>query len=483
MFEENIQIYKLPMEMIIEHGNSVYLTIEMALLEGWLIPISNNQLVNKIYDYYTENSLEDLGIKDAIVNVVVSNAIGRNAQKVADKYREFAHSGFYLNDRHYIRLCAGSGQLRNNTITFVWDVMYDYLTEALYCGITTEELGESFSVSKWNAYLGLSESGVRFLQSAPRVCVVSDYEEIKPHLQIDYIETRTSINRRAKKTDKVISRHYYDDPETDFAPLNSFDGQGLADPEWMHRVAVELGYLAKDSGYVPSEYILRAPWCKGLVVAFDFKAYCRENGVTKLRDVYGKEYSVDGIDILLSASQFKLWKIYGKHGGWQYHEDAMKKYNLRWGVVIANKKRDDDYCELNYQYLQALDLDDADIDKLCEQTENMLTNLCNGDVGTTYKTLVGLPSAGDVVNNDQPKAAVSLLQKTVEHNYELLGDKYIQALIYREAEAKFNGAKIGKLLCRGGYSFILSDPVAQIQHIIRHHATDGYRYGSDKRTV
>ena len=49
------------------------------------------------------------------------------------------------------------------------------------------------------------------------------------------------------------------------------------------------------------------------------------------------------------------------------------------------------------------------------------------------------------------------------------------ALPICEAESKFNGAKIGKLLCRGGYSFIVSDPVAQIQHIIRNHAVDGNR--------
>ena len=71
------------------------------------------------------------------------------------------------------------------------------------------------------------------------------------------------------------------------------------------------------------------------------------------------------------------------------------------------------------------------------------------------------------------KPAASLLQRAIAHNYDLLRDSYIQTLIHREVESKFNGAKIGKLLCRGGYSFIVSDPVAQIQHIIRSHAVDG----------
>lgn len=124
--------------------------------------------------------------------------------------------------------------------------MYRYLTEALYCGISPKDLGEDFSVSKWNAYVGLSESGMHFLKSAPRVCIISDYEEVKPHLPVDYIETVRSGGRK-NKVSKTITRYDYDDPDMDFAPLNSFDGQGLADPTWMKDVAMELGYLKESS--------------------------------------------------------------------------------------------------------------------------------------------------------------------------------------------------------------------------------------------
>lgn len=481
MSGERIHIFKLPMEKIIEHENRIEnYTKEQAIMSGELVPISSSQLTGKIHDYYVENGIERLGIHDAIVNIVVPSASGGKAKKVAEAYSELAHSGFDLNGKRYVRLCAGSGQLRNNVVTFIWDIMHQYVTEALYCGIKPEDLGESFSVSKWNAYVGLSESGMHFLESAPRVCVVSDYEGIKPHLPIDYIETECSNGRRNKRVNKTITRHYYDDEEMGFEPLNSFDGQGLADPEWMRQVALELGYLRAGSGYVPSEYILRAPWCKGLVAAFDFREYCREHGVTTIEDIYGQKYDVNDIDVLLSASQFKMWKVYAKYGGWQYHQESMRKYNLRWGIVIANKERDDDYRALNYQYIQALDLEDADIDRLCRRTDELLTDLCGGNTEAAYRTLVGFPGReGDCMADDEEDvpepsgAAASLLQRAVAHNYELLQDSHIQALIYRETESKFNSAKIGKLLCRGGYSFIVSDPVAQIQHIIRSHAADG----------
>lgn len=481
MTEKRMYIFKLPMDKIIERNNKIEnYTEEEAIMNGELIPISNSQLTGKIHDYFNENGLERLEVRDAIVNIVVPSASGRKANKVASAYSMLAHSGFDINGRHYVRLCAGSGQLRNNTITYVWDVMKDYLMEALCCGITPEDLGNSFSVSKWNAYVGLSESGMHFLKFTPRVCVVSDYEEIKPHLPIDYIETEGTHEKKNKKINKTITRYYYDDPKMDFAPLNSFDGQGLADPAWMKQVALELGYLRINRGYVPSEYILRAPWCKGLVVAFDFKGYCREYGVTTITDVYGQIHSVEDIDVLLTTSQFKMWKAYQKYGGWKYYQESMQKYNLRWGIVIANKEKDDDYRALNYQYIQALDLNDEDIDNLCSHTEDLLTKLCSGHIDTVYRTLVGFSNTtddnrtDDCSNENEPvKPSASLWQRAVAHNYELLSDAHIQALIYREAESKFNSAKIGKLLCRGGYSFIVSDPVAQIQHIIKSHAVDG----------
>lgn len=486
-----IKIYKLPLEKIISGvGKSEKYTLETAIACGELVPISSSQLTHKINDYYREHSIHNGTVRDAIINIVVPSASKSKAASVAASYEKIALSGFDFNKKHYVRFCAGSGQIRQNTVTFVWDKMKDYLSESLRCGLSQEDLGERFNVAKWNAYFGLSESGMRFLKTPPRVCIISDYKQIKPPFEIDYIETIETIEtedeqddgkRKSKVADKSISRHFYDDENMDFPALNSFDGQGLADPEWMRKTASELHYLREHGGYVPSQYIVRAPWVKGLVAAFDFKAYLREYGVTQLRDIYGHEVNIEDIDLLISESQFKMAKVYGeKYGGWQYHVDSMRKYNLRWGVVIANQRQDDDYRALNYQYLQALELEDEDIDALCERTETTLTKMCNGDIQTCYETLVGF-SRADVeeeetepeLEDEDDKSDVTLLQQIVEHNPSLLEDEYIQSLIDREVSAKFEGAKIGKILCRGGYNFILSDPVAQAQHVIKAHAVDG----------
>lgn len=242
---------------------------------------------------------------------------------------------------------------------------------------------------------------------------------------------------------------------------------------------MELGYLKDDgTGYIPSEYIIRAPWIKGLVVNFNWKEYCRNKGVEYLTDIFTDDKkSIDDIDLLISKSQFKMYKQYKEKGGWNYYTKSMKENNLLWGVVMPNKENDDHFKTLNYQYLNALSLTDSDIDNLCKRTEDILTKLCEGDIKQAYHMIISRDSkTEDSCNDDEIDAKdittpyKTFLQKSVEYNYDLLQDEYIQELIFKQSKAKFKEAKIGKIECPSNYQFIVSDPVAQIQFIIRNHA-------------
>ena len=112
--------------------------------------------------------------------------------------------------------------------------------------------------------------------------------------------------------------------------------------------------------YTPAELIIRAPWVKGLLAAVPFPEYFAERGITKITDAFGKVRRIDDIDVLLSKSQFKMFKIYKAKcdamgiNAWDYHVQSMIDNHLRWGVARGSKKKDDDEKSLNYQYLQAL---------------------------------------------------------------------------------------------------------------------------------
>ncbi len=367
----------------------------------------------------------------------------------------------------------------------------------------------NYNAAKFNAYCGLNMSGCHLLpeELSPSVCIVDDYEAIRPHYMVnhvtenkvnyialpneDYIltdeQTEYDIdgNKAIRKIDgieftihsgikKNIDSKYYDEIEGSPA-LNSFDGQGLMSPEWAERVARHLRI-----GHTPAELIVRAAWVKGLLVTMPFKEWFEEHGITEITDSFGKVRQIADIDCIISKSQFKMHKIYKAKcstlgvNAWDYHQKAMKENHLLWGITRINSRTDDDVKTLNYQYIQAFQLENDDIDALCGQTEALLRKLNSGDIEEVYKNLViggkGLRlNEHYEVTDDSDDAGKKLFQKVIESNPDFINDKYIRSLIFKECETKFNGAKLGKILVNGNFQFCASDPIAQIEWIAKNH--------------
>lgn len=535
------EIYKISMTKLVEAGYELNdFNDEDALLQGEVVKIMDNLVFKKINDYYAgHNGEKRLSVEKMakdIVNVVVPN------EKGAEKdYVRLATNGFKINGVKMKRLMSGSGQIRRNTISFIWEKLYDYVFNALLCGLELKDFGNDFNAAKFNAYFGLNMSGSLLLEGYPRVCVVDDYEEIIPSDKVNYIRTqdvrflvlpdgdylldeikddfvfydcnneetkdfdkadiavrKTDIDKEEHTVWKVFSgvRKYpevigYDqigksnENDSPSPPLNSFDGQGLANPSWVKKVADELGF-----DYLPSQMIIRAPWVKGLVATFPVSDYLKAKGVRTVTSLCGDVMDVDEIDIFLSKSQFKMFKIYKRKveslgediTAWEYHQRAMKKNGLLWGVVMPNKKADDNEKESNYQYNQALDLHtDSEINELVKKTEDYLKKLCNHDIHHVYHTLVSHKNVEKVESCDdegetdkviEEPVYQTILQKVITHNVDMLNDHYIQSLINKECSRAFEKAKLGKLICDGNFQFLVSDPLAQAEWIYKNHTVD-----------
>lgn len=536
------EIYKISLNKVVESKNNITdYTDEKAILQGETVKIMDNLVFKKINDYYNEHSDEkELSVKQMakdIVNIVIPP--DKNGKEI---YLKLAVTGFNINDVEMKRLMSGSGQIRRNTISFIRKKLYDYVFNALLCGLTLADFGNDFNAAKFNAYLGLNMSGSLLLKDFPRVCIIDDYEEIIPNIKVNYIRTenvkflvlpdgdylldevkddfvfydsknketedlskadtairKSDLNNNEPSEWKVFSgtRKYPEVIEYDkigkeeglkdspAPPLNSFDGQGLANPSWVKKVADELGF-----DYLPSQMIIRAPWVKGLVATFPISDFLKDKGVKTVTSLCGDIMNVDDVDIFISKSQFKMFKVYMKKvelldekiTAWEYHQKAMKNNDLLWGVVMPNKKFDDDKKESNYQYNQALNLsEESDIDKLTEKTEKHLKKLCGHDIEYVYRTLISNrnvekeESCDDEVNSDEPEEEVeyqTLLQKIVTHNIDMLNDRYIQSLINKECQRAFKRAMIGKLIWDGNFQFIVSDPVAQAEWIYKNHTVN-----------
>ena len=74
--------------------------------------------------------------------------------------------------------------------------------------------------------------------------------------------------------------------------------------------------------------MFRPPWIKGLLGVFDFKMFIVEHNCSPIiKDIYGKEWNVleDDIQVIITKSQFKLWKFYDS---WQDYKDKYKRKSL-----------------------------------------------------------------------------------------------------------------------------------------------------------
>lgn len=514
---QQFEIYKISTDKLIQRDGKkikvipITLTKREALEHGELVKIQQNQLTN-ILQYFKRNnsSYANIDMRDIIVNLVVPMDAKKRGEK---EYAAIAKEGFTLNGNRYVRLFSGSGQIRRNTVTFIREDLYESIFNSLLCGLTLDDFGNEFNAAKYNAYSGLNMSGCHLLPDAltPKVCIVDDFESIRPHKVVNHV-TEESVEyitlpdedfvlrdgqqdfdilggKAIRKSDgrefmvhsgikKNISERHYDEIE-DSPALNSFDGQGLMSPEWAECVSLYLGL-----SYIPSEMIIRAPWVKGLLANVPFHEWFAEHGITEITDSFGKVRKLAEIDCIISKSQFKMHKIYKAKceplgvNAWDYHCAAMEKNHLHWGVAKFNGYMDDDVKTLNYQYLQALQFDNDDIEELCKPTEEFLHSLNSGNVEEVYNNLmVNAKGYWQTVVDDENDIDESfdnvnytkLFQKVIEANPAFINDQYIRELILKECQVKFDSAKIGKILTRGNFQFCVSDPVAQLQWIAKNH--------------
>ena len=474
------------------------ITKEEALLNGELIRVQESQMIRVICEYFSGQTID---MSQIIVNVHVPTELKTTGEKM---YLQCAENGITVNGMHYKRFASGSGQIRSNTVTFLRDDLVEPITEKLMCGLEFCDFGNDFNSAKFNAYFGLNMSGCHLLPDSltPNVCVVDDYEEIRPHDVVNYVTERevdyivlptgdyilssndpafvVENGKATRKSDgsvfvvrhrikKDIAQKHYDEIENSPC-LNSFDGQGLMSPDWSMKVSDFLGF-----GYCASEMIVRAPWVKGLLATVDFKRWFSEHGISEIRDSFGKLRKVEDLDAIISKSQFKMHKIYARKvqgttvNAWDFHVSCMLANGLHWGIVKPNKPEDHEKT-LNYQYIEALDIDGSDIDRLCKRTKEYLESLNSGDIREVYKNLIQADSDYDDNNGDDTEEKHKpRYELALNANAELINDKYIRSLILQECENKLNAAKLGKIIVRGNYQFCVSDPIAQLEHIAKNH--------------
>lgn len=352
------------------------------------------------------------------------------------EYDDLNRKGFTVNGEKFTWLMCGAGHQRTNRAMYVAERIYDKLNLILENGANVKEM----VLAKYNAYYALSSSATYSVRK-PRVCVVPDCE-IEMTKTVDFV-THGEITRCDKKLN-----------------FNLFDGQGLISPTFSKLWANDVGI----TDYIPSAWGVRCAFIKGMCVTFDFVRFAREVAhVDTIKDVWGKEYSIDGIDVILSQSQFKLWNAYES---WQDYEDNLWVNSLSWGVSKVSPKIADEktFMMTNYQFLQVLNLTDEDIQGLCSQTVDWLNGVACGDIQKTKLYLLG-----NIANKYDATKAYDCVQdnfvKCLLLDERFADDDYIRSRIVKSINKKIRESYFGNLIVDGNFMARISDPYAQCEFV------------------
>lgn len=442
---QNDELIGITDNQVLKHLRIIYDTDlkELEELKNKREDLRNKKTSSKVLEKLDETiaRINKILLIDEIVNVVVDSEDNNK------DYDELVKKGFMVNGIRYTRLACGSGMARRATVSFFREDIFDNMHEKLMNGLELTEI----NIAKLNAYYGLYLSGCEFVSEPNQVVVIPDYEPILKDKKVDWIYDVATVDEKGRK-------YEYRDIEEKVMDIkaNVFDGQGLISPSLCRKWSEDL-----ELDYIPCSFIIRTCFTKGLVVEFDFHKYAKENGITTIKDKWGKIYDIEKVDMILTESQMKMHKYYKS---WDEFLKYHKKYKHSWGVTRYNKPpyKEDVMTRLNYQYIQTLSLDKEKVIKLAEPTLEWIKKVCEGDKLYSLLFLLGVSKETDVISEVFDKVNNTYVQAII-NNDRFLKEEQIQKFMYNSIKKYIKESKIGKLWVEGKYEFMISDPYALTQ--------------------
>lgn len=338
-------------------------------------------------------------------------------------------NGFYMNGEKYVFFSASAGQIRTKKFVAVKETALAECMDRLTCGLSLESINAQggVNVNKYLAYLALCNSATDVWEDFDiDKCIVVDDFETNVRGLVDYITVE----------DGSIKRQEMD------VPITHTDGCGMVLPS-----------VSKKN------FMVRAPWIKGLLASFPFDKFIREanrrdstvnHGIIK--DIYGVEHDVlaEGIQVVLTASQFKMHKYFQNFE--QYKENFK-----RFGCTAGKCKVEEDYvpnAQFNYQMLQTLtDMTDEELEELAEATNQKIRG-----VTSDRNTMLRLFGATKWDRREDP------FQECLYIYPELLQDAYCVESLRSIKNKLVKDGRGARLDVKGKYLFLLPDLYAACEH-------------------
>lgn len=458
-------VYKVNTSRLRRAKWNLNLTIDEAIENKELIKLSESQAMRFIDDIkgVTNPMKESLFIKKRISRLNKS-VQDRNVTKeikslnkrlnellfqpdyvciVIDKIKDFDYinaKGFSINGLRYKRLVGTTGGVKNSTIVYVSERVYDELSKRLDNG---RDMNKEMIPAKLEAYKALACSASTPVTMPKGIVVVDD---CITYFKSDYIKIDDSIG------DEPELRYFSaDDPDAELIELNDSDGYGFGTPELMEQWGIDL-----ELDYILPSAVIRNSFCKGTVMCVNFQRFAHEVAHTdEITDVWGQVHKIDDVQLILTVSMLKLWDSYKSID--DYLENCAKN-GYEFAITKASVKVLDNEGTLNYQFLQSYELTEADIDELLEPTITTIKDILSDD----YRKTV-LYMKGENLNDKTVQYLDGDIGSALMIEPEMWNDPFVRATVRSMIKKRVNDAKLGVIQVHGNYSIISGDPYSLCQ--------------------
>lgn len=379
------------------------------------------------------NNLLEASLQDKICNVVF---------KTDSDYDKYSEEGFILNGKRYKPILGTPGGIKCNSVVFVEDSVNKELEKRI-------NNGADFSIptmpSKLMAYKALTFSSSTPVTNTHNILVV---EDVETKFKDNVIHIKFDDNKIAPTVEEI----------EDYEVINNAcDGCGLIRPKLANKWGMDLRL-----NYTPTSFVIRNAWLKGVVTAFDFEEYANSREDMrgkKVIDVWGKEWDLKDVDMIINRSMLKLSKHYKSL---EHYLEECEKNNHGFSVTKYVHDEIDNERMLNYQYIQCLNLSDEDIDNLLQKDITEIKEV----IGDNYIKSILYGRGKDL--NDRNVWTDDIETRHINAlmiNKDCINDYYIRDRIRRSIQKRVNTLKTGKISVDGNYQVAIGEPVIQLENM------------------
>lgn len=463
MKSEQRRIYKIHSAMLKKSKWNLDMPLETAMKEypDIIVTLSDSQLMRWIDCI---NGIDDAGeqiqkLKAAIGQEKSKKPTTKTRRKIKDLYKTLynlqfqqdyiavimdnvkdydrANKGFKINGITFRRLFGTSNGVKNRTIIYINATIYDEIKKRIDNGRNKDI---PLVPGKLEAYQALTASGSVPIPQPNGIIVVPD---CITHFKEDVIKISDENDGEPELT-------FENDYEIEH---NNSDGFGLMLPAYSRRVNE---FLTGDD-VVLSGMNTRYAFEKGMIYSFDFIEFAEKiAGTYEIIDIWGDKRDVRNAEVILTASQVKLWDCYSS---WEDYYSNCQANGYQFSSPKITPASLENVRTLNYQFINPYSFTESDLQELCRPTIETIKDVLGGDYrkGIVYLAGSGL-SEKNVLKVDDYLLALMIAP-------EMINDPYVLRTIHHNIKKKIDDAKKGTILVNANYLMVSGDPYALAQSI------------------